>query len=504
MQRLFTVTSAVFWTFFCSAAFPAPGTAQESPPQTDKPAPPTASPENAPASTVEQSNVQALPDAGAEDAFIPSAAFGMPVTFTLRGGVSLGAFEAGYTYYLAEAIKQNPNLFDMRLVTGASAGSINALLLLMALGGEPVSAPEKSILYRVWTDLNQKDLLDTENPNTPVGALSSGEELLRAADKIRAEWHRGLDESFEMILGMSTTRLDPFEVEIAEGFKLQRQTEKFVFSIKGRGFGRPPQITNYVHAKTGLVQAVLPFERILDGDNEETATRKADKNFDMIRDVLMASAAFPVGFPPRRLHYCLVPVDENTTGNECTAAKRDDLFIDGGVFDNNPLRIAHRIASMGLTREKDGHLSRKKESEADPYLYIYLDPGHTSYPSLPPKKENAVESFAPEGRHDERDIDVLKMLPGFLGSFVKSARAAELYALIEEFPEVRTHMKLTDTDYPLISDELGAFFGFFDREFLKYDVGVEWSAPWFDGIAPQNNHWVTLIAGIGRQWLSPF
>lgn len=412
--------------------------------------------------------VQELPDVPAEDTFVPSDTFGIPLSFTLRGGVSLGSFEAGYIYYITEAVKQNPGLFDPRLVTGASAGSINALLLLMALGEEAAATPQESILYRTWTDLTQKTLLDTDNPDTPVGAFSSGAALLEAANKIEAEWNKGLRDSFEMIVGMSTTRLDPFEVEIAEGFKLQKQSEKFVFLIRGQGPGRAPQITNYIHAKKGLVQAMLPFEQVAPGDSADVAKEKDKRNFAMIRDVLLASSAFPVGFPPRRLNYCLVPVDENTTGNECTKATESDLFIDGGVFDNNPLRIAHRIASAGLTRDSEGRLIRKA-AETTPYLYTYLDPDHTSYPAPLQKVEEEAKPFAKEGRSDDRDVDVLKMIPGFLGSFVNSARAAELYALVEEYPEVRKTMKLTNTDYPLVSNELGAFFGFFDREFLKYD-----------------------------------
>ena len=47
---------------------------------------------------------------------------------TVSGGVSLGSFEAGYLYYLFEALKLNPGLADPRIFTGASAGSVNALL----------------------------------------------------------------------------------------------------------------------------------------------------------------------------------------------------------------------------------------------------------------------------------------------------------------------------------------------------------------------------------------
>jgi hypothetical protein len=196
-----------------------------------------------------------------EEAFVPSSQFGIPLSFTLRGGVSLGAFEAGYLYYLSEALKRNPDIFDPRIVTGASAGSINALLLLMALGAEPEDNPQESTFYRVWTRLNQKTLLDTDNPDTPVGAFSSGEALLAAAETVWEAWEKGLNDSFEMVIGMSTTRLHPYEIDIADGLKLQRQAEKFVFLVKGRGFGRPLRSQTMFMSKRGSPRPCSPSSR---------------------------------------------------------------------------------------------------------------------------------------------------------------------------------------------------------------------------------------------------
>ena len=407
-----------------------------------------------------------------EHVFVPASKFGIPLSFTVRGGVSLGAIEAGYLYYITETLKENPGIFDPRMVTGASAGSINALLITMALGTDPQPDPEKSLFYRVWTRLNQKTLLDTDNPATPMGALSSGKALQEAGELVWDDWKEGLDASFEMVLGMSTTRLNPYEVDVAPGLTLQRQAEKFVFIVKGRGKGKPPLITNVVHVKPGLTQPMLPFLDYLESDSEEIVLQKARRNFERLRDVVLASAAFPIGFPPKRIDYCLVRVTDDTQGDACTEPTHSDMFVDGGVFDNNPLRVAHRIAAMGLSRDVDGHLFNLPPEKAESYLYNYLDPEHTSYPALPVirKKITDTKKENQNGLRDtDKDIDILKLVPRFFGSFVASARAAELYSLVEEYPEVRKHMKLTTTDYPVVSSELSAFFGFFDREFLKFD-----------------------------------
>ncbi|MBN2530395.1 MAG: patatin-like phospholipase family protein [Deltaproteobacteria bacterium] len=48
------------------------------------------------------------------------------VSLTIRGGSSLGAYEAGYLYMLTEAIKRNPQYFTAEVLSGASAGAINS------------------------------------------------------------------------------------------------------------------------------------------------------------------------------------------------------------------------------------------------------------------------------------------------------------------------------------------------------------------------------------------
>src|SRR5262249_32845692 len=50
------------------------------------------------------------------------------IALTASGGVSLGAYQAGYLYFATETVRRTPTAPPLRLVTGASAGSINAFL----------------------------------------------------------------------------------------------------------------------------------------------------------------------------------------------------------------------------------------------------------------------------------------------------------------------------------------------------------------------------------------
>jgi hypothetical protein len=54
--------------------------------------------------------------------------------------------------------------------------------------------------------------------------------------------------------------------------------------------------------------------------------------------------------------------------------------------------------------------------------------------------------------------------------------------------------------YPLLQGLVAA--SFYER--VRLHLGLEWSPPWFPGIAPKDHHWITLIAGLGWQWISPF
>ena len=75
------------------------------------------------------------------------------VSLTVSGGASLGAYEAGFLHYLAAARQagsgQGP---EVRLATGASAGSINSLLSLIYTQGGVEPDPYTGLFAKVWLD----------------------------------------------------------------------------------------------------------------------------------------------------------------------------------------------------------------------------------------------------------------------------------------------------------------------------------------------------------------
>ena len=117
------------------------------------------------------------PPASAADAS-GAPAFRRAASFTVSGGSALGSYQAGFLYYMLAAREVNggggPRL---KLASGASAGSINAMLALThAEGGLPLD-PDENLFARVWLPVGFRDLF-VRGAVTPLapspGRCSSG------------------------------------------------------------------------------------------------------------------------------------------------------------------------------------------------------------------------------------------------------------------------------------------------------------------------------------------
>ncbi|MCP4674990.1 MAG: patatin-like phospholipase family protein [Deltaproteobacteria bacterium] len=388
----------------------------------------------------------------------------LSISLTVSGGVSLGAYQAGYLFYLTEVAKLNKDLINPRLVTGASAGMINSLLTVMAMGDDAEEEPAKSLFYRIWNDLHYRDLFDVDQ--APPLALSSRKVLEDLAAKVEKRWIQGLDENLDMVIGATATRLKSHSVNISAGFTVPRQEEKFIFRIQGRGPGRRPRVTNYVDRVYGSEQPLLPFV-----DVEHPVKKGEHTNFSVIKQILFASSAIPIVFLPQQIDFCMTsPNDadkEHTYAlRACPKPKFHEDFVDGSIADRRPLRLAHRIAVSGLVREDNALVWRNRPdlehgTLPDSVYFLYIDPTRHTYPETTRAEENK--------RNVDQATRFFPTLGVFMRSLLSSAQAKEVSTLIEEHPDVRERMQLVTHDYPKVSGLMAKFFGFFDREFRKFD-----------------------------------
>lgn len=391
----------------------------------------------------------------------PTPAVPFMLGLTVSGGVSLGSFEAGYLYYLFESLKLNPGLTDPRIFTGASAGSVNALLSLLASCSSQDPRPDRSLFYRTWIPVGLKQLFRPSQ--VTQRALLSQQPLREALDSIDEAWNAGLPRSCDAALGLSTTRVTATQVELVKDrVTLARTEAKFVMRVRGQGMGKPPLITNYVGERELLQRPLLPVEN-------------GSVSFASLRQVLLASSAFPLAFEPVPVAHCNGPTAEGA--NDCTADRaQTSLFMDGGVFDNQPLRLAVQLAQQGVVgtgaarRFADAPSAVRRELRDD-LLFVYVDPAVEVLPTVE----------ATEGPPDDSTLAYLLYL---FEQMVDSSRSKELQVLLEDNPDVTKQITATHAYFMPLSDPLYSFMGFFEQGFRVHDfyLGMHSANHWFSEV----------------------
>lgn len=376
---------------------------------------------------------------------------GGEVVLTISGGVSLGAYQAGYLYLTTQTMRHTRGRYNLRLVTGASAGSVNSVITAMNFCRPDNHDPTDDLGWSLWTDLGFDQLYNKKEVG-PTNVFTR-DALASAVEEVRAAWNEGLPTECDVVLGISATRLQSYPVELNDSLSLPRQEEKFIVRMRGRGLGTPGTFENYVEVDSGVPEALLPLYS--DGRPED---------FDAVRDLIFASSAFPVAFKPKQLDYCLTdPLDASTW--ECREPTVREPFLDGGVFDNNPLRLAADVVRYGLVLGEDGRgVWSDRRANALPdfrpvyedTIYAYLDTDTTAYPQ-------------PATITEQDQSSTLSFVLSLLNEFVSTARSKELYTLAEEDPVLLRQLFVTHRNYPTISGLLGAFLGFFERQFREFD-----------------------------------
>jgi hypothetical protein len=374
-----------------------------------------------------------------------------PASITISGGVSLGAYEAGLLHYVIESMRLNPGAATPRMVTGASAGSVNGFMTILQSCGAPVDDPTEGLFWKAWIPLGLEKLYDPKNPQkTSAFSRAAFEEPL---ELIQKAWNAGLSESCDVVFGLSVTRLVARTIAL-EGDRLQlpRVEEKFVLRVQGRGPGKTPRITNYA-------------DRSWDGEQALLAEKDGEVVFDVLVDALFASTAFPGAFPPQPIKHCIVRGGHAKVVCPLEDA-RSDLFVDGGVFDNTPVRLATRMAAAGMRVDGDGTAR-------------WLDKPDLSARVLPPPLVVAYVSTeartfpAPNDQPGPKAFETLLGVAAQVGgSFYTTARAKNLVYVQEDSPEVFERLLIPQRHLPAASSPFGAFFGFFEGELRRFDYAL--------------------------------
>ncbi len=373
------------------------------------------------------------------------------LALTTSGGVSLGSYQSGLLYFSNQIIKYT-NDHELKLVTGASAGGINSLLAILDSCSLENHPPQESIFWKSWIPLGIKTLYMPKK----VGKynLLSREQVGKILDLMEEQWNQGLKSECEIVLSVSVTRANKYDLPIVERLTVPRLAESFMVKIKGRGKGIAPSVVNYPFPNEKRIRLLLPFKY-------GHATESSD-NFGIIRKLINATSAFPLAFSPVPISYCIKkPLEKKMSCDEKEI--RTDDFLDGGFFDNGPVRMAFNLVANGL-EIKNKKWNWRKSQKPNVTLpkdiqFAFVDTDIKEFPTLGDEYSTEVDG-------------VIELIYRFFGQFISSARTKELASLLEEYPSYTSILSTTRNHLPLASEPLMAFLGFFEESFRRFDFYV--------------------------------
>lgn len=348
-------------------------------------------------------------------------------SMVISGGVSLGAYEAGYNWAIIKMltiIKENSLLVDPNLksVAGASAGSINALLSAMYWCQKDTiplhNSIDDNLFYETWVNLGIEDLAIRGADPLNKSSLFTRKGLEKKGEKIIEHLKKPIfKKGCEVPLGVAVTKVTPI-VEKIHGIKVKNQNFSVPLAFKeenGKGI-----VVNKVLPPSGDFYISIPG---------------IEKDRHKLVNLLFASGAFPGAFQQVKLDYAY------------KGGKHSNYFIDGGLYNNVPLDLAIALDKNAST-------------------FFFIDPSNM-------RKEK-----------EEENIDEKEEIPlGFIGtnllpvfSSFDIMQSMKLYEAINQNFRGNSNKKLVLSSrfHPLTGKYLGHFAAFLDHNFREYDyyVGV--------------------------------
>ncbi|HET6284819.1 MAG TPA: patatin-like phospholipase family protein, partial [Polyangia bacterium] len=403
--------------------------------------------------------------------------FARPTAIVVSGGVSLGSHQGGLLHYLSQFLGsysahvrshldiKNVDVpaGDIRVATGASAGSINAFLSAMASCRAPVSQPTESLFFRTWIPVGMDGLARKEG--VTAKAVLSRSPIDAAICRLRRLWQPDFragcgddDISYPLQgewgahackgeLAFNVTRVVARDIPLplAKGggaLSAKRQTEQFLVRYEKRaGSSEKPHFFP-VAPPDGAMRALYPLL------GKKGAADEID--LEDVFKVITASSSFPVAFAPVTVPHQLY--NQSADGNSGPTTFDDkSLFLDGGVFDNTPLGVALTLSDWSCQ---------------DPY-YVFVEPDAIGWQKAKPRAE-------------EKSLDetIFGTYGPFVSDFITVSRQAELLNAIAQHEQIRGTLQVPPRKLPTASGQILNFLGFFERDFRRFDFYLGMTDGW--------------------------
>ncbi len=347
------------------------------------------------------------------------------LAIAIKGGVSLGAYEAGViaeTLYLLDYNNRSNSVkWYVDALTGASAGGMTATLLATVLLNNALAGavPDANVLKTVWVDQISLDVLDPQNGNglSPNYLFASG-----AIDQIASNYIK-----FPNSLAPHSALRDPLSshgahIALALTHSRLGQGLKSVPTFTGTEFfyNEHAALSRFdIRVKpnaAGVLGATFTGDGVSSISQPANGT-PLDSNgaFAGMVACAIACGAFPFAFAPR----ALALMDDQKTWNL-------DYFTDGGLYDNDPvgqaINIAHEI-DWGPDADDFSDTERR-------YFMIEPEPGQTpdNWPANP-QFLNGTNML---------NVDPLQMVSRILGGALEEVQQSGVRGI----PEVNRRVKM--------------------------------------------------------------
>jgi len=376
----------------------------------------------------------------------------VPFALAIRGGVSLGSYESGFNWALLQYMNKSQadrragteSYIELKATSGASAGSINALISTISWCIDEdktqanrlfTNSVSDNLLFDTWLDMGFEELLPKEIDSPEHYRDDDGVLTRNAFRESIAKIERLLrTDSFrpdcEVPLGILVTRVDPVEKEIA-GVRVYNQ--RFMIPLRFR-----VDRSGYAKFVSCLVDDEDPeFGNVmyLQGTRTSDPSCPIEHDTNDVIDAIEASSAFPLAFGRKQIKYCESATANESSVSEATGTCPDgmqpvvDEFIDGGLFDNIPLGAAKALAEPG---EQDGTAGSAREMSGRRYNYIYLDPTvRRSVRRSDGRAKTSAETDKPgDNAESVKTTYGIRSQLRFLGGAITSGRNYELYNLL--------------------------------------------------------------------------
>lgn len=361
--------------------------------------------------------------ADTEESALRSATETVPrdVFVVLAGGVSLGSYEAGYVATALRFLRENRAHYHLRGIAGTSAGGINALAGAIEYCRVDANDPTRSsVNYDAWMPIAWKMLY--EESKVTRGAVFHHDDLRTHGRKILS----------------------------GEGYTLRPDCDLTVISAVTRdltltALNDPQQSIHMVEylglrvtadAKGKVVYRQLPPRA---DTNPRRAALVADEDGIVapkeVLNLLMATAAFPAAFP--RVEMTVIEGSSEHPQQGVLNAERS--YYDGGVFENVPAR-----AILPLIETDKGSAP----------LVLIVDLNHQRVPPMVSKREIAGD------------------LGKLAGTWLQFARARDYASSVIELDTAEVEIWRALQRYPVASEFISAFAGFFDLSFRETDYAL--------------------------------